>query len=231
LKALLLTGTILPFVAVKHNDPRIRLIEYTETIENYLRNSDFDSIVFAENSGYPFSAESDEFSALAKALGKQFEYLYLDHDQTQYCNMSVSEALLMKKALQYSKLLQSADYIWKCTGRVYVKNSNRITRDTTESCFLYSRQYNSIQTWFFGVRRDDFLRLLSPEVIKDMSNDCIEYAWMRYYSSHRDTLRFGRFARYPDAQGINSIGKPYSSSLFKKFCRNLLLLLGKFDVK
>ena len=52
MEALLMTGTIKPFSNIKHCDVNIRYAEYMENIRRYIMQSNFDAVIFAENSGY-----------------------------------------------------------------------------------------------------------------------------------------------------------------------------------
>lgn len=145
--------------------------------------------------------------------------------------MSTGEAVLMRMALGKSGLLQKTDFLWKSTGRIFVRNSDDITNKSDENVFLYSHSCDSIQTWFFGIAKKDLEVFLSDDVIEDMSKDCIEYAWMRYYRSHKDSIRIRRFGRYPDAEGINSSGVPYTLPRSKWILKNILLKFGWFTVR
>ena len=233
---LLLTGTIKPFIEVVHNDPQIRLQEYTDVIKRYICYSNFDGIVFAENSGYPF--EIDCLVDLANEYGKVFEYLDLS-DEVDKRNMSSAEAVLMKNALIRSKLLVGEDKakrIWKSTGRVYINNVNKILQehgtDENANIFLYSKQYDSIQTWFFCAKVDDLTKyFLSDETIENMSESCIEYAWMECYRKNKEQITISSFTRFPDAEGVRSSGQKYTASLLKKIIRNILLKCGWFTIR
>ena len=50
-KILLMTGTIKPFADVSYKDPKTRYMEYQKNIKRYIKESNFDIIIFAENSG------------------------------------------------------------------------------------------------------------------------------------------------------------------------------------
>lgn len=229
MKTLFLTGTIKPFVKVAHNNPEERLKEYVNTIEKYIDNTNFDAIIFAENSGYFFEDWAEILSEKAKKNNKQFEYLCCEGGDHR--NMSTGEASLMLSALEKSTLLDKAKYIWKSTGRVYIKNTDKITCTNDKAVFLYSRKYKSVQTWFFGICKNDLKLLLSEQVIDDMSNDCIEYAWMRFIRNHSRKIRITKFNSYPDAEGVNSSGSLYTLSRLKWSVKNILLKIGWFTVK
>lgn len=80
-----MTGTIKPLVPIKYCDSRARLKEYCDNITKYISNSNFDVIIFAENSGYDFNYL--EYEKLAKSYGKIFEFIDASDDANN-CNMS-----------------------------------------------------------------------------------------------------------------------------------------------
>ena len=45
-----MTGTIKPFADVSYKDPKTRYMEYQKNIKRYIKESNFDIIIFAENS-------------------------------------------------------------------------------------------------------------------------------------------------------------------------------------
>ena len=228
MKSLLLTGTIQPFVEVQYNNIEKRLSEYVQTIEKYITQTDFDFIVFAENSGYDCINEMEKLSNIALNNNKRFEFVHC-HGGVDKRNMSTGEASCMREALTNSCLLKETDYIWKSTGRVFIRNANTITKDH-ENHFLYSRRYNSLQTYFFGCEKARLLCMLQQSVIDDMSNDCIEYAWMRYYIKNKMNFTIIPFSAFPDAIGIRSSGELYSMSRAKLLACNCLLKLGWYSI-
>ena len=228
-KILLMTGTIKPFVKVKHNDPQVRLKEYVQTISRYITDSDFDTILFAENSGYQF--DSSELEAQAEACGKKLLILRLVDGGGN--NMSSGEAILMRRALEACPFIEDTDVIWKVTGRLWISNINRLlarhTRNT--NVFLYARKYDSMQTWFFCAKVDDLKKyFLTDEAIEAMKQSCIEYVWMDCYRANKQ-IRVERFAAYPNVIGNNSSGNAYTLSPIKRRMFDLLLLMGRFSVR
>lgn len=226
---LLMTGTIKPLVNVKYCDPQKRLEEYIANIVKYINNSDFDVIIFAENSGYEFDYQ--KYEKLAKSNNKTFEYLDVSCSADN-SNMSTGEAVLMKDAFGKSKYLKKSNSFWKVTGRIYIKNINDyINSHYSSNVFLYSKQCDSIQTWFFRANTRDFLEyFLNENTIKNMYSSCIEYAFMDCFRKNL-SIDIQRFITYPNALGVNSSGVPYTLSPLKYFAKNIALRLGYFTVK
>ncbi len=234
MNTLLITATIKPLVKVTHSDPEVRCAEYVRNLRRYIGESDFDTVIFAENSGYPFDAS--EIFALAEQMKKRF--VLLDLSGTADSNtMSTGEAHLMRQALRQCDFLADDDMIWKVTGRIYIRNVNKILKATEkrvpkdQALFLYAKAYDSMQTWFFRAKVGVLKRLLLTDAVIDvMKHSCIEYAWMDCYRENREQLCIGTFPIYPDAEGINSSGRPYTLSLWKRAMNTVLLKLGRFTV-
>lgn len=228
-KTLLMTGTIKPFVKVKHNDPEVRLREYVRTIKKYMTDSDFDTIIFAENSGYLF--DSSELEAQAKACGKKLVILRLVDGGGN--SMSSGEAVLMRRALEACPFIEDTDVIWKVTGRLWISNVNRLLAKHTRktNVFLYARKYDSMQTWFFCAKVADLKKyFLTDEAIEAMKQSCIEYVWMDRFRANSE-ICVERFAAYPNAIGNNSSGNAYTLSPAKRLMFDILLPMGRFSVK
>ena len=65
-KILLMTVTIKPFADVSYKDPKTRYMEYQKNIKRYIKESNFDIIIFAENSGVDFKIDEIESKNLTK---------------------------------------------------------------------------------------------------------------------------------------------------------------------
>lgn len=232
---LLITGTIKPLIDVKYGNPQIRLTEYIRNIKRYICESDFDTIIFAENSGYEFDVL--ELIELAKERNKHFEFLNLSNNCDRH-NMSTGDAELMRQSIKVSKELTKMSNIWKVSGRVFIRNINEILQfaekktSTAENIFLYSPRYKSIETWFFRANVQDLLEyFLTDESVEAMKNSCIEYVWASVYRENESNIKMKAFGCYPDAEGTRSGGNSYSVSRMKLFIRNILLKLGWYTVK
>lgn len=229
MNTLLITGTIKPLVRIKYCDPDVRRREYMRNLERYIRDTDFDRIIFAENSGYPMEISTLQF--VAEANGKAF--LVLDvSESADSRTMSTGEAKIMQQALARCPFLQDEDFIWKVSGRVYIRNVNKVLRmsqTTASNIFLYAPQYDSLQTWFCKIKVGDLKKyFLTENAIYKMQNGCIEYAWMDIWKANHGVISMARFPVYPDAEGINSSGQPYTLPKHKWFTKNIMLKMGRF---
>lgn len=234
MEALLMTGTIKPFSNIKHCDVNIRYAEYMENIRRYIMQSNFDAVIFAENSGYEI--DIGYLKKLAEENNKKFEYLNVSMDSgVSSTNMSVGDASIIKAALNRSEILTELKCFWKVSGRLWINNINLIlakTRESQKNVFLYAPKYNSIQTWLFKASIYDLKNFfLTDEVIDSMANSCIEYAFKAVYDNHKNELALERFPAYPDVWGVNSSGNQYTSSRGKFYLRNLFLKAGYYTVR
>lgn len=233
--ALLVKGTIKPSCNVKHSDPEIRLVEYVNNLKRYILETNFDSIVFAENSGWSF--DERQLVELAEKHHKRFEFLSTHNNNEK--NMSVGDAGIMKEALLRSEVLAREDSVWKVSGRVFVRNADRILQKTNrnknylgKNIFLYSPTYHAIETWFFRANIKELQSIfLSDLSIMQMEDSCIEYIWMKMWSENKNRIPVMPFVEYPDTEGIRSSGKPYTISRTKFTLKNLLLKTGYYTVK
>lgn len=229
MNTLLITGTIKPLVKIKYCDPELRYAEYMRNLERYISDTKFDRIIFAENSGYPIDVSY--LREIANEKGKDF--LYLDvSSNADTRTMSTGEARIMQQALAMCPFLRDEEYIWKVSGRVYIRNVNKIidkTKFTNGNVFLYAPKYDSLQTWFCRIKVADLKRyFLVEDATALMQYGCIEYVWMDIWKARDKEISMMRFPIYPDAEGINSSGHPYTVPKHKLLVKNILLLLGHF---
>lgn len=230
MEVVLLTGTIQPHCKIEHNDVLVRAMEYEHNIEKYIKETDFDKIIFAENSGYFFRKEYFENMVLEN--GKEFEYIDVS-STAETGNISIGDAKIMLDAINNSRILKGEQSLWKVSGRIWINNINTVLRTQNgENVFLYSPKYDSIQTWFFKAEIDTLKKFfLRDEIIEKMKATCIEYAWKDCWETNKSEISLQRFSTYPDARGINSSGNKYNVNFCMLFLKNLLLKLGHYTVK
>lgn len=229
---LLMTGTIRPQVKIEYSDTETRYNEYMKNIKRYISKSDFDIIIFAENSGYYF--DTKELQKLSLEHNKTFEYLNLYEEDNRDSNISVGDARIIQRAIEKSNYIKKEERIWKVSGRIWIRNVNEILekdKNCGQNVFLYAPKYNSIQTWFFSANIHDLQTyFLSAQALELMEESCIEYVFMEMFDKHKE-IKISPFKVYPDAEGINSSGMPYTISSLKLLLKNIALWLGYYTVK
>ena len=117
--ALLLTATVAPgdIPALRLRDPEQREAQYLEALAHWCKSLPAEwGVVVAENSGWP----SARFVELGESLGRRIEVLECE-DRGSAQGKSVGEANLLDDFAS-SDVSRQWDWIFKCTGRLYVKN-------------------------------------------------------------------------------------------------------------
>ena len=261
-KILILTGTINPNVFktaeksinVKLTNEEERLNQYKTTIRKYIEESLFTDIVFVENSGYDFNTQ--EILDISLQHKKRFEFIRMKLSQTQISSMlnkgkSYGESLLIDYAIKNSNLVKGCNEIWKVTGRLYIKNINKIVANSVEGVneaicnnprrFIKYRQAwpgKWIHTEFFKITKTDYLKYFDKnwelcDDYKDMvgwrSQHCIEQVW--YKIAKDNHVQFKNFYEYPNIEGIlGSMNTNYELSIKQQIIKNGLCKIGFYSL-
>ncbi len=132
----LLTATIDPkgIAFLKRDDPCIRENDYIYSIKEWILKTDC-PIVFCENSGYKI----DEIkNMMGKYTKKETEVLQFNgHDFPRELGKGYGELLIIKYALQHSKLIRHSDYIIKVSGRYFINNIEEIVSVLSNNNDIY----------------------------------------------------------------------------------------------
>jgi hypothetical protein len=234
MSTLLMTGTInsgyFGNVETKISDVELRKMQYYDTIEKYILKSNFDNIVFAENSDFPF--DFSYFDELSQKHGKQFEYIAVNTDiaKTQTNGKSYGEAHLISQAVKRSKFINLEKAFYKVTGRVFVANINKLINNKP-SCQFITR-YNSkwCLTVFFKANVEVFNRCLAD--IEDLCNDYSGASIEATYYQRLMNEKVSCFQIYPDLRGVvGSTGIPYTRSKKNLLIKNLLVKMGYYNYR
>ena len=261
-RVIILTGTIDPGcfsindkkMNVQLTNSEDRLNQYKKAIRYYIEESVFSDIIFIENSGYDFYTE--ELDRAAIQFGKNFEFIRQNLTEKQKSSMlsrgkSYGESLLIDYAIRNSKLACNCDEVWKATGRLYIKNINKIVKHsikgTNEAICNNSRRFihykdnwpgKWIHTELFKINKDDYLKYFSNnwELCDDYKDSVgwrsmhsIEQVW--YQIAYDNHLCFKNFYEYPYIQGINgSSNMKYNDSLIRIFYKSILCKVGFYSL-
>lgn len=233
---LLLTGTIDTGAFGNNNvvvtNTEERLSQYIEVVENYVQNSPFDLIVFAENSGYPFPSE--KMAELAQRAGKVFEFIFIEtsREKTAAFGKSYGEAYLITQAIERSRYLKSCSFVYKSTGRVFLQNADQIceTAFNGRSEFITIRHRQACLTVFFKLSLADYQRGLSvlPEYCNEKEGMDIERGFYRLLSEKQ--IEYACFPVYPQLHGVcGTNGGPYDKSAKNLLIKNQMIRFGLFS--
>ena len=235
---LLMTATInsgnFGNVRTQIKDTEERKRQYEEALYKYIVLSNFDKIVFAENSGESFDIQ--RFEKLAEEHGKMFEFLYLpgDKETMQIYGKSYGEAQLISDALCNSKLFDNEQVFYKVTGRIWISNINELIDNEVNSCFVAHNFVSWLLTSFFKVRIDDFLEnLLNAKKFCndfDDNDNCIEHVYFELMKKAKHKVKC--FKKYPEFTGVVSgTGTAYKKSSGGIKLRNVLIRLKWYDME
>lgn len=231
---LLMTGTIDPQKyggEVKSVSERLQ--KYENAITRYICETRFNPIVFVENSGYLFDIQ--KFEKMAEKYGKTFEFVKgtVCRDEVIAHGKGYGDALLIYEGLTKSDALKNIDIFYKVTGRIFLKNSEKIlkNKDKRRNEFISYDGMGWCMTYFFKSNKEDYLRILG-DVYKecdDRSVRDIEICfWIRLQKANVDV---GSFVTYPDIEGnMGETNIPYKRSEIERKLRSIGIKVGVFTM-
>lgn len=227
---LLITGAVnisafkIPYTRL--TDPKVRLQQYLDSleyaIEHYHR---VNHIVFCENTGYEYDYLQLQEKAVQK--GKTLEVISFqgNYPFIETKGKGYGEGEIIEYALKKSKTLQESDFFYKLTGRIIVKNMDRVMDSTrSDNTFIFVADLKKrfekgrIRTLLYKVNTSLYKQKLIDAYteVDDFKNHYLEHA---FYIRLAD-MPASSFGRYPDFAGIQATtGKIYQSKLkFIKYC-------------
>lgn len=184
---ILLTGSVVQYcpALLKHGvwSPQERLVDYLCAIRLWLDHPNVRSVVYCD---------SGEFSIPETFFpGKRFESLSVNLiDLCVEKGRGAAECESIRYALEKSRLL--GDRFFKCTGRLFVGNFDRIVPAVrSNGRFLYLNKCDRLKgadSRFYGINRKYFLADVLPLVSKmhDYSGEIVEKVF--YEHVHRYCL-------------------------------------------
>lgn len=127
---LLITGCISPEKNQPHlciSNPKQRYEQYITSISFYIEKSLFKDIVFCESSNFYYPSNSG-LVELAEKYHKNFEWICFSGNKKEVLNKGkgYGEGEIIEYAIGHSQIMIQASYFVKTTGRIVVKNVNKI---------------------------------------------------------------------------------------------------------
>lgn len=221
MNVLLLTATITPPANVPGlekslSNPQLRAEQYLHSLENALQvagpGHPFDHVVFAENSGSDLS----RFVDLATRMGKSpiAEFIStngLDHPPE--FGRGYGEFKLIDWAIKSSPRLaglNSADRIWKLTGRYLLLNASHLVGSAPKDLDLYADLKTYPESWvdlrFFGFSPNGHKQLIDGiyHNLSESINRCSaeKVIFDRWILPHRDARVYRRLNTEPRIDGL-----------------------------
>ncbi len=235
---LLLTASIDPGISNTPmtfiSNPIERLQQYTDNIKRILTHSNFDVIVFCENTAYDF--DYAELKLLAGKHHKIMETLVFKGTtkQIESFGKGYGEGEIIKYAIENSNYLMPDSLFYKLTGRLYVENINDLLLQNVskENCFIKFK-YNKpmVDTRFFKSSVPFFKENLisAYEHVDDRNGRYLE---MVYFDQLKHNKQISTFSNYPNIQGLSgSTGMKYDLGFLKYTAYQMCLKLGLLTVK
>jgi len=232
----LLTGTINPKLFGTPNTKLInekeRLKQYRDAITQYLEKSNFDIIIFCENSNYKYN-----YSELKKIASKNKKILEIikfigNKQEMKNRGKSYGEGEIIEYALKTSKYLKKKDQtFYKITGRIFIKNINKILRYSNKENYFFSVGKNHCVTLFFKCSVGFFRKNLMQSYKKCNEKEG-RYIENQFYNAIFPNYKeIATFDHYPNYSGIaGTTGKKYGNKL-KWIIRSIQLKLGLLKIK
>ena len=196
-------------------NPQIRAEQYKEALNYYLKETSL-PIVFCENTMYDISDVFQQYIASGR-----LEYLTFNgnnYDKSK--GKGYGEALIMKYAINHSKVIKNCKYLIKITGRLIIKDIKRISSSPLllyDNLFRCNIKDKFISTYIFIARPLLVLKFVEKyqEMIREDSptNDLIEHHLYRALTKDSEICHttFVPFISIPKVVGISgTTGEPYS---------------------
>lgn len=235
-KILIITGCICPSENVpylKLVDSNIRLLQYIDSIEFYILNSNFDVIIFGDNSNYYYDIVRLE--KMAHNVGKEFEWLSFSGDKNKVIRQGkgFGECEIINYILENSRYREEIKNFVKVTGRLKVTNINSIIKriDFNQNYFnpdvnlikFLQHKKPIIDTRLYFVQKSYYNNVLKDlyMIVDDRNDIQLESCFFKAINKNG---KYDNFPIYPNIIGeCAGNGLNYSEeSILRKILFNLL---------
>lgn len=230
---ILLTATVnagqTAFVA--RRDPRVRLNDYVGALNLWLRNKGGDKLVLCENSSYPLN-ELQRVYQFNNPHGKAVEFLSFAGTRfNPQRGKGPGELEIIEYALGHSRLISGGQRIMKVTGRLYVKNADRIIETVNARpeidivCDLRANLTYGDSRVFCATPRFFTNYLLPLQHLADDSRQVyFEHILGRaVHGAMADGINWAMMPTAPDIRGVSGSGNvPYGGAVAERLARRIL---------
>jgi hypothetical protein len=239
---ILLTATVNPMIDVARANPKVRLNDYLSALKIWwgeLETLPVD-ILFCENSGYDIKIIEDWILSInAESRIKIFQFTG-DKSLVEKLGKGAGEAEIFDRCIN-ENLISSYDYILKCTGRLYVKNSRNLLACVEQSnddfAFSIRGNLDFADTRFFIIKHQLFVNYLLnlAKDVDDNNGVYLEHVVLKQvFRAFSDGYKWGQFGALPQYVGVGGSDGKVHSSLFgglRYFVKNNIHQLGvKFGI-
>lgn len=211
----ILTGCIEPadVYGLMLCDSKERLKQYLKSIRFYLQCDSLNKIVFCDNSGYEYDYQKEY--QLAEKNNKELEILTYreEYEKVKKRGKGYGEGQILKYVLDNSSLLKEEDYFYKVTGRMIIKNIDKIIENEKKEINYFNKNlytYGVIDTRFYGIKKDIYTKyfLQVHDRVNDKMGRYLEHCFMHVLDSKK--ISYKCHAYFPVIKGISGTkGKEY----------------------
>lgn len=235
METLLLTWTISPNKKIINQwykstslNPEQRYFEYLDAIIYYISQSNFQNIVFCENSNYLFK-DLSLINGLCKIYNKKFELLQFNWNYQKTLDLWYWywDWEIIDYAIDNSSLLKKSINWYKISGRYICININEIILNHKNSNNIFFKWVNfsffSVCSAFFKTNNNFYyenLYKLNEKLDKNISLETIYYSKLRKFSLSKTCWNlkiFPKFSKWNNMINITFILK----SLFKTWLSSI----------
>ena len=204
-----------------------RLSQYVRSIEYAIDHyTTVTHLIFCENTNYNY--DYSDLSQKARSKGKFFETLLFsgDYFNIQLRGKGYGEGEIIRYALDKSQYLNKCQSFYKLTGRLIVKNMDRIiTATCSESAFdfhpgvIYSRKRNHVETIFYKAERNLYQKYLNEayQEVDELKFQYLEHIFYQCLAGFKLTS-FRVLPKISGQSGTTGINydKPFRLQLLEK---------------
>jgi hypothetical protein len=231
-----LTGCINPngMSFTKLLDPDVRLKQYIAAIKFYLNNTNL-KIVFVDNSGVNLKSYFDD-----SLYNSRLEILsFLGNNYPKNLGKGYGEMLILEYALKSSVFIAKADFIFKITGRLQVRNIKALVNQYEKNLDLQiivdlKGMLFYADSRFWGGAKSFFSLVVSNKyLVNDSQNKTFEQALSKAVCiALLDNYKFSQLYELPRYSGVSgTLSQPYNSNWFHWYPRNLKQKLKYYLMK
>ena len=239
---LLLTGAI----DIREFDvPSTTIVSIDERLSQYLYSIDYaianyktiSEIVFCENTDYKHDYSNLKEKALIN--NKKLEIISFkgDYAKIQQKGKGFGEGEIIEHALNKSELLQRSDVFFKLTGRLIVKNMDKVVAATqSDNSFIYHPKTiykipkDHIETFFFKVNKNLYIKHLinACQFVEESRFQYLEHIFYERLSA----LDLHSFKITPLISGFSGTsGEPYESGTKATILEKINCFIGVHNLK
>lgn len=221
------------------SDIEKRKAAYFDTLKWAISQTCFINIVFVDNSMFDFT-EWRELYELSSYYNKKVEFLsFKGSESTQIQGKGYGEGEIIEYAFANSELLRKSNWFVKLTGRLKIKNIDKIfdekageIEENTVVANLNFPYENMIDTRVYGMNCELYRNLFLKcyEDVNDFGGVYIEHLFYNAIVKNKDKINLRNTSAYPHYIGVNGTsGQSARRSVIFNYFADKLCRTNKFN--